>query len=328
LPFLDRIDPGQADWFGYNPSISGINLNFNRVNFVWKRQGDGYEVGMNAEGERFVPEVHTARVSVVERETPLFTYAGDGEVEEWTVARPALGKGGSRWLPVRRPEAYTGDVFQTLARAHGIDLPSPRAGDAAPTGGTVVLERSSDDLRRLLTDMLKFSTNLTAEVVGMSASQMRGVAGHGASGRAMTAWVRERADLTATDLTDHSGLGPGSRMTAQDMVRMLVRLGQPAGLRSLMRQVTFKEKGEKALSPGIRVEAKTGTLNFVSALAGYMTARDGTDLAFAIFTGDAARRDAVPAEQRDEPEGARDWTRRSKRLQAQLIERWAELYGS
>jgi D-alanyl-D-alanine carboxypeptidase/D-alanyl-D-alanine-endopeptidase (penicillin-binding protein 4) len=87
-------------------------------------------------------------------------------------------------------------------------------------------------------------------------------------------------------------------------------------------------KGRKVAGAPIRIDAKTGTLNFVSTLVGYVSAPGGRELAFAIFTGDVARRDAVPDSQKEQPPGVGVWVRRSKRLQQQLIERWAGLYGA
>ena len=59
-----------------------------------------------------------------------------------------------------------------------------------------------------------------------------------------------------------------------------------------------------------------------------MTAADGTELAFAIFTADTARRDRIRRADREVPEGARAWNRKSKQLQQKLIERWGRVYGS
>ncbi len=78
----------------------------------------------------------------------------------------------------------------------------------------------------------------------------------------------------------------------------------------------------------VKVAAKTGTLNFVSGLGGFLTTVDGTDLAFAIFTADVDRRATIPRALRERPEGARNWNRRSRKLQRTLIERWGSLYGS
>ena len=70
------------------------------------------------------------------------------------------------------------------------------------------------------------------------------------------------------------------------------------------------------------MRAKTGTLNFVSSLAGFVTVPGGRDLAFAIFTADTARRDAIPPAERERPPGSKSWARRSRRLQKQLIREW------
>ena len=64
-------------------------------------------------------------------------------------------------------------------------------------------------------------------------------------------------------------------------------------------------------------------MNFVSGLAGYVRADGGEALAFAIFSGDVARREAVPVAQREDPEGAGPWIKRARRMQGQLIAGWA-----
>ena len=74
IPHIGEIDRDQPDHVGYNPAISGLNLNYNRVNFEWKLGGKGYALSMDARGKRFVPAVSMANVSAVAREAPLFTY--------------------------------------------------------------------------------------------------------------------------------------------------------------------------------------------------------------------------------------------------------------
>ena len=134
LPFVKKIDPEQFDHVSYNPSVSGLNLNFNRVHFEWKRAATGYEVTMDARARKFRPQVASARMRIVERQTPVYTYKNGKGVDEWTVARRALGKGGARWLPVRNPSLYAGEVFQTLARSHGIVLREPIESTSACRG--------------------------------------------------------------------------------------------------------------------------------------------------------------------------------------------------
>ena len=134
LPYVGTIDAGQPDHVGYSPAISGLALNYNRVHFEWKRAGQAWSVSMDARTEKYRPEVAMARMKVVKRTAPVYTYSDKGGADHWTVANAALGKGGSRWLPVRRPTDYAGDVFRTMARAHGIVLSKPKVVKSLPQG--------------------------------------------------------------------------------------------------------------------------------------------------------------------------------------------------
>jgi len=324
LPQVRAIDPGQPDHLGYNPAVSGLNLNYNRVHFEWRRANDGYAVTLDARARRYRPEVAVAEMRVVARDLPVYTYSDAGGADRWTVAEGALGGGGSRWLPVRKPERYAAEVFQTLARAHGLILPPAEIG-RGPSGGTVLVEHVSPSLREILTGMLKYSTNLTAEAVGLAASLARGGRPRDLDGsaQAMTDWLRARLDARQARFVDHSGLGDGSRLSASDMVRALVAIGPEGPLARILKPIPMRDAAGAPLPDHpIQVRAKTGTLNFVGALAGYMRAEDGRDLAFAIFSADTARRAAIPRADRDRPPGARAWTRRSRRMQLDLLERW------
>ncbi len=318
LPTLPYIDPDQPDHVGYNPALSGLNLNFNRVHFEWKRAKDGYDVTMQARARRFRPEVEVARMSIAERRFPVYTYDTDGDRDKWTVARGALGKEGARWLPVRHPADYTAEVFRTLARSHGIVLrPGPEATGAM---GDPLASHQSAPLNEMLRNMLRYSTNLTAEAVGIAATQAHGLQPSSLirSAREMNLWMNGPLGAHATGFVDHSGLGYGSRVSAADMVHLMMAARQSGQLPALLRD--FKTE-----NTAVKVAAKTGTLNFVSALSGYATAAGHPPIVFAIFTADMDRRDAIRIEERERPPGARGWSRRSRGLQKKLIDRWVSM---
>lgn len=330
LPYVAAIDPAQPDHVGYNPAISGLNLNFNRVHFQWEPAGTGWAVAMDARSDTLRPAVNMAKMAVVERDLPIYTYRADGDVDSWTVASKALGKGGSRWLPVRRPDLYAGEVVQVLAGAQGIKMGPVRAIGEMPAG-TVLVQHESPSLTTIVRLMLKYSTNLSAEVIGLAASAKRGVPLRDleASALAMSDWAGETFGTRGLRFVDHSGLGDASRVTAGDMVRLLVKSGHGQTLHALMKDVVPKDAEGKTLTdPGYAIQAKTGSLNFVSSLAGYVTAADGTPLAFAIFTGDTQRRARIAREDMERPDGAKAWAGRSRWLQHQLLNRWAGLYGA
>ena len=330
LPYHRVIDRSQPDHLGYNPAVSGLNLNFNRVYFQWKRGASGYDVTMDARSEKYRPQVAIARMRVVDREAPVYTYRQDGNIDNWTVARGALGKEGSRWLPVRRPDLYAAEVFQSFARAQGIRLSTAVPVRSMP-GGTVVAALDSAELKTITRLMLKYSTNLTAEVIGLTASTARGRSPKSleASARAMNSWMKQTLGTKHAKLVDHSGLNDRSRLSASDMIKVLVRTGSTGQLHGLMKEVVpLDAAGDRNPNAGYSIQAKTGSLNFVSSLAGYIQPNTGSPLVFTIFTGDLKRRAGISRDDRERPEGARGWARRSRRLQHQLISRWAAKYGS
>ncbi|WP_299929372.1 D-alanyl-D-alanine carboxypeptidase/D-alanyl-D-alanine-endopeptidase [uncultured Pelagimonas sp.] len=330
LPHLRDIDQSQPDHVGYNPAVSGLNLNYNRVHFEWKRANGNYAVTMQARSDAHRPNVNMAQMKVIARDVPIYTYEDRAGVDNWTVARGALGKGGARWLPVRKPEIYAGEVFQSFARAQGIKLSAPIVTDQKPTGD-VLAKVQSAPLSRLLKDMLKWSTNLTAEVVGLTASQKQ-------SGRAMTslagsaaqmnAWANAAFGLQSVALVDHSGLGESSRISAGDMMLALQQLRKSNELKPLLKPFKMLDKKRKEIKDHpLSVHAKTGTLNFVSGLAGYVDLPDGRELVFAIFAANFDKRAALKKSERERPPGGREWNRRAKRLQQELIERWGIVYS-
>ncbi len=330
LPAILEVDPSQPAHVGYNPAISGLNLNFNRVYFEWARHAGEYTIALDARSETLRPAVQIARMRIADRSDPVYTYEHIEGRDHWSVARAALGDRGSRWLPVRRPSAYAAEVFQTLARAAGISFSGFALAPDAPVGATVLVVHHSEPLSVILRDMMRWSTNLTAEVVGLKATIMGGQRPDdlAQSAGAMSAWMRAKLGARQAGFVDHSGLGDQSRLRPHDMVSALVAAGPTGALRQMMRaQPMLDGRGRPIADHPVQVAAKTGTLNFVSSLAGYARLPSGRDLAFAVFCADTARRDGLSEAERERPEGARPYNQRAKRLQQQLIERWAALYA-
>ena len=329
LPRIDEIDGTQTEYAGYNPTISGLNVNFNRVHFEWRRQGGDYSLKMDARARKYAPDVRIARMRVAARDVPVFDHEPGDAADHWTVARSALGNGGARWLPVRLPTLYAGEVFQAVARQVGLNLPRYERVDRAPEA-TERARYESAALRDIVRSMLKYSTNLTAEVIGLAATKTQdpAVTGLQGSAAAMNTWAREKFGLAHLNFVDHSGLGGASEVSASDLVRMLSAPGVAPLLRPLLKPIAMKDaQGKTDKTHPAQVAAKTGTLDFVSTLAGYVEGPEGTPMAFAIMAADLdARRQAKQAGA-EVPTGARSFNKRAKALQQGLLERWVAFYA-
>ncbi|MBF9030504.1 D-alanyl-D-alanine carboxypeptidase/D-alanyl-D-alanine-endopeptidase [Rhodobacterales bacterium HKCCE3408] len=330
LPGIHEIDPEQPPHVGYNPAVGDLNLNFNRVHFEWTRTGNGYDVSMDARSESIRPAVTRQRMRVEDRQGPVYTYSEAEGREDWTVARGALGESGARWLPVRNPALYTAEVLQVLCRSRGLVLEGPEQGGAPPEDARVMAEHVSEPLEDILGGMMEWSTNITAEAVGLLATRAGGTEPESLahSAAAMTEWMKARLGARNPHFVDHSGLGEASRIPPGDMVRALVSLGADGLVRRLMKTIPMRDdEGNLVPDHPISVVAKTGTLNFVSCLAGYAETPGGRDLAFGIFCADLPRRQALTEAEMERPPGGRSYSGRARRLQQQLIERWALVYG-
>lgn len=322
---LDEIDSGQLDYIGYNPTITGLNLNYNRVHFEWKRNGNDFTTAMDARSENYRPEVTVSRVRLVDRDSPVFSYRDDGDVDRWTVARSALNNAGSRWLPVRHPALYAGEVFATFMRSHGVVLKAPKETSAAPQGDAIATYESAP-LPEMMRAMLRYSTNITAEAAGLMATKARVGERYGlrASAAGMARWMRSRCGGVMPRFVDHSGLGDMSRVTPNDMVQMLTSPDVQATLEPIMRNIRLVDSNGDRIERGqARVRAKTGTLNFVSTLAGYVRTSEGRDLAFAIFASDLEARAVGKASGDEQPRGSVSWNRRARALQQDILQHLA-----
>jgi D-alanyl-D-alanine carboxypeptidase/D-alanyl-D-alanine-endopeptidase (penicillin-binding protein 4) len=134
--------------------------------------------------------------------------------------------------------------------------------------------------------------------------------------------------MTGADLRDHSGLSDRSRLAAGAVAQGLARAGRTGLLRPLLREYRLRDaSGRLDADHPVKVVAKTGTLYFVSGLAGYVETPQGTDLTFAIFTASDSLRDGIDPSRDERPPGARGWNRRAKDLQQALIERWSVVHG-
>ncbi|MDX8347077.1 D-alanyl-D-alanine carboxypeptidase/D-alanyl-D-alanine-endopeptidase [Cognatiyoonia sp. IB215446] len=325
LTNLAEIDAGQDDYVGYNPTVTGLNLNFNRVHFEWKKEGSDFATTMDARSENFRPAVTSARINIVDRASPVFTYRDVGDVDQWTVARRALNNGGSRWLPVRHPALYCAEVFATFARSHGIVLKRARSIAELPNAH-VLTTHQGVPMTQLMRGMLRFSTNITAEAAGLAATAARAGENRGlrTSALGMARWATDRVGGIAPEFVDHSGLGDLSRVTAGDMVRFLLAKDVATTLHPILRTLPLVDDNRQRIpNETALIRAKTGTLNFVTGLAGYLRSAKGREYAFAYFAADLDARERGKLLGSENPPGSRSWNNAARSLQNRILRHWA-----
>ncbi|WP_448208376.1 D-alanyl-D-alanine carboxypeptidase/D-alanyl-D-alanine endopeptidase [Azospirillum sp. sgz302134] len=326
LPELPEIDSGQPWTAGYNTGIGALSVNFNRFQLSWTRSpSQPLKVTAWSVSDAGRVPLDCVAVDVAEGETAPFTPVSAPEGERWRLA-PKTGTGGSVWLPVTRPGLAAAHVFRRVAADAGIALPTPAAG-TIPWNATLVALHRSEPLAVLARQVLRYSNNLSAELIGLAAARRldptvttlpRSAAVLTAASVAATTTVAPGTDWSGLRLANHSGLSTASRITPAQMAALLRGAG-PA----VWALLPGEDEG-KALPTG--VHAKSGTLAYAKALAGTLTTTGGRRLGFAFFVGDEAQRRAMDAAMdrriAEIPPEARAWLARARSLQSDLLALW------
>ena len=195
---------------------------------------------------------------------------------------------------VEDPASFTTGAFLSALQRNGISVANGMSLAKTPANALPVVSWESAPLETLITVMNRESVNVIAEHVFRAAS--RGADRHG-TGAATTADTALRALLQrsagvvlgAVDATDGSGLSQLDRVSPRAMVQLLGWADKSswgpllhASLPLAGESGTLKRRmwGTTAQT---NLHAKTGTTNDVVALAGYVTARNGELLAFAML---------------------------------------------
>ncbi len=181
------------------------------------------------------------------------------------------------WVPVHGMPRYVGAVLQHMLRRRSITTGAPPSVEAAPLATVVLWEHRSKPLRMLEHHMLVVSDNHYAEQLLRAVGAATGYGATDAGGiRAERAFLAHAGIATPhIRLLDGSGLSRGNRVAAITLAEILSyseRRGGGAELRRLLpaggRQGTLVYYDfTTALG---RVRAKTGHIDGVSSLAGYV----------------------------------------------------------
>ncbi|HYF24172.1 MAG TPA: D-alanyl-D-alanine carboxypeptidase/D-alanyl-D-alanine-endopeptidase [Baekduia sp.] len=230
---------------------------------------------------------------------PRTGFRADSDLGGWL---GALAWGHGRAWP-DGPAVVAANRLQLFLKQAGITVGrKARAGvlqDAPAGGGTaaqddgtaagLILARTiSPTMRQLAAITNQPSDNFYAEMLVKGLGARFGKAGSTAAGLAVV-----RAELVRFGihprLADGSGLSRANRVTPRQLVRLLERMANqqiaPSWTASLAR---FGSTGTlvrrlRGTAAARRCAAKTGTINRVSALSGYCTARSGARIAFSFL---------------------------------------------
>jgi D-alanyl-D-alanine carboxypeptidase/D-alanyl-D-alanine-endopeptidase (penicillin-binding protein 4) len=188
------------------------------------------------------------------------------------------------------PARHGAVVLTDLLRGRGVVLPDAGAG-AAPDGANAVASISSPPVPEIVGELLRESDNLTAEALTKELGKRFGAGGTWAEGTKVIRETVAEAGLAAEGYAavDGSGLDVSDKLSCTLLMDALDLAGPTGpvadGLAIAGRTGTLSARFKGNPAEG-RLRAKTGSLNNVVGLVGFVRAADDRNLEFALLAND------------------------------------------
>ena len=292
--------------YGYSAPVSALEYNEGSADLVIRAGTEpGAAVAIQVRPEGSGLQVENQLVTIAESGTGMLTlkrYPGSSRVIVQGQI-PAKAPPFARTASVDNPTVFFAAALRHALVAAGVRV----AGDAVDadeleskpdlTGARTLASHKSPPLRQLVSSMMKVSQNQYAEMLllHLAAAGQSAVATSEVSAKAGAARVREVlkgwniADESYV-IADGSGLSRYNYVASQTLVRILQVMRSDAEHTSAFieslpvagRDGTLSRRLAGTAAEG-KVRAKTGTVDNVRAIAGYVETADGETLVFSMI---------------------------------------------
>ncbi|MEZ5381261.1 MAG: D-alanyl-D-alanine carboxypeptidase/D-alanyl-D-alanine-endopeptidase [Microthrixaceae bacterium] len=195
---------------------------------------------------------------------------------------------GGNSVPAENPAAHAADVLRELLIARGVTVDGAATAGQAPDEARQIASIDSAPVVDLVTQMLRFSDNNTAELLLKEVGRESSGEGSTEAGLAAERALLEQWGISTEGVTlvDGSGLSRENRATC-NFLRALLDHEGPAGrlagaLAVPQENGTLRDRFAGSPAAG-SVRAKTGTLSIVTGMSGWVRTPAEFDLSFSYL---------------------------------------------
>jgi len=239
----------------------------------------------------------TAPVRALRRIT-VSSQAQGGHQRVAVEGKVPLGRRQVLYRRIEDPPAFFGQTLRRLLELRGVKVSGRVRRGPIPTGATLLHVAESDSLAEVVRRLEKHSNNFMAEqILKTLGAEVSGPPGTWPKGVAAVEDFLAEAGIPRGSylMKNGSGLNDANRFSARQTVALLREMWRRFPLMAEFvgalpvagRDGTIRWRMEGTAAAG-HLRAKTGTLEGVSSLSGYVETRGGEHLAFAILVNDGA----------------------------------------
>ncbi len=192
-------------------------------------------------------------------------------------------------FPIKNPSLYLAQTFKTLLKEKGIIFKGTIRNGKIPADSVLIYKAKSKDLTEIVKDINNYSLNVFSEnLLLILGAKKYGPPGTIEKGGLALKEFLNNLGLPSEEIiiADGSGLSPLNRISSNNVVSFLTKITDKPWFNffyeSLPRpgmEGTLKEIGYK----NSHIRAKTGQLDNVYCLAGYIEKSDGNKVAFSYM---------------------------------------------
>ena len=284
----------------YFPALSALSLNFNTIAVVVRpgaESGKPAIVALETESDGYIAidnQMSTARSGSRPRVQMERDVAKDGTMSFLMEGSVPVGDRVRRYYrTVADPTAYFGAAFRAICADRGIQVTGKTRTGVVPDSAEPLVTLSSPPLSSILMDMNKYSSNFMAEqVLRTVGAEVKGVGSTAAGVEVMREYLDGLGlDPATYTLVNGSGLTRDATIPPSVLTAVLVDMAYDeqvgheftTSLSIAGRDGTLRRRLEDEAG---RLRGKTGTLDGVHCLAGYVESGDGGRYAFAFLAND------------------------------------------
>lgn len=204
----------------------------------------------------------------------------------------------SRVSTVGDPAMYAATLFRAALVRQGVAVTDANIGRAAmPADATALVEHTSRPLSEILTPLMKLSNNGIAEILTKTMGAQATGQGNWGTGIAQMLSIAQMhygIDTSQVKFVDGSGLSNVNLTTPRQTTNLLIAAQHRPTFGLWYNALPIAGKSDPLIGGTLRarmngtaaegnVHAKTGSLDNVSALSGYVTTADGEKLVFSLM---------------------------------------------
>jgi len=275
----------------YSPAISALSFNYNIIELKVYASKPGNRPAVKIEPRGSNIEVINKAVTSRKKGALKTTWQNDETIVLSGIIRPKATV--TLKIPVLNPTLLTGNVIKNAIQEAGIKVSGPLVSDKVPRWANIIYTHYSDPLSSVITEYNKNSVNIIGEnLMKTMGAQYKGIPGTWDKGSVVISeFLKEVGIKNGFIIVDGSGLSMLNRVSPETLTDILSyayedKLIATDFLESLPVagiDGTLKKRFRQSEVQG-RVRAKTGYLNNVRALSGYVFTKKGDVLVFSILS--------------------------------------------